>query len=411
MMEQNARSMLGYLGMLLTHYGEPLVICFDRLENYDTDEKVRSLGKMIEYLVDTAKAILPIVFVRGAQWEEKFRNRLNQQIITRLETNEFTLKGCNDSQALEIIEGRLKTVLGERAAGDLFPFDRTVLAQTFKTRLYSPRQVIMIANQQLRGILYPEKSAPTAVTALEQLQKEFDRSYRSIEADFDRYPPDRSRLRRALELYLSERPASSGFLVASLYSPEDKFIDLRGVIRCKEDDLKDGKEDAGKGHADDADDEYGGGHDDEKNDEENDVFEVVFIIDVERHSPSVRASLKRGIEFLQSEPSGLAFYIRDRRCEIPPPPQWATTNEMLLHFQDLGGNIVLLDNMQAARWYALALLNYAVKEGEVTVTDARYRNRAVTVEELSLFIKTSVHEQTFSGFRHIGEKLRQAASV
>lgn len=373
MMEQQAKNMLGYLGMLLTHYGQPLVICFDRLENYDTDEKVRSLGKMVEYLVDSAKAILPIVFVRGAQWEEKFRNRLNQQIITRLETNEFTLKGCNDGQALEIIDGRLKTVLGNHAAGDLFPFDRSELTHTFKTRLHSPRQVIMIANQRLRGILYPEKGAPSAVTALEQLRKDFDRSYRSIEADFDRYPPDRSRLRRALELYLSERPDSSGFRVESLHSPSDKFIDLRGTIRCG--DVA--------------------------------VFEAVFIIDVERNSPSVRASLKRGIEFLESAPSGQAFYIRDRRCEIPPPPQWASTNDMLRHFQDLGGNTLFLDNMQAARWYALALLNYAVKEGEVTITDSEYRSRAVTVEELSLFIKTSVHEQTFSGFWHIGEKLRK----
>jgi len=374
MMEQQARNMLGYLGMLLTQYGRPLVVCFDRLENYDTDAKVRSLGKMIEYLVDSAKAILPIVFVRGAQWEEKFRKELNQQIITRLETNEFSLKGCNDEQALEIIGGRLKAVLGKRASDDLFPFNRPDLVQIFRTRLHSPRQVIMIANQRLRAILYPDKDTPDAVTPLEQLQKAFDASFRAIVADFDRYPPDRSRLRRALELYLSERPESSGFRIISLHFPQDKFIDLKATVRS----------------------------------DDTVVFEAVFIIDVERNNPSVRASLKRGIDFLENDPSGRAFYIRDRRCEIPPPPQWASTNEMFMHFHRLGGNVLLLDQMQAARWYTLALLNYAVKEGEVTTSDNELQSRAVTVEELSSFIKTSVHEQTFSGFWKIGERLRIA---
>lgn len=372
MMEQRAQNMLGYLGMLLTRYGRPLVVCFDRLENYDTEAKVRSLGKMIEYLVDSAKAILPIVFVRGAQWEEKFRKQLNQQIITRLETNEFNLKGCNADQALEIIGSRLDTVLGESASGDLFPFDRAELVRIFKSRLHSPRQVIMIANQRLRAILYPEKDPQDVVTPLEQLQKAFDASFRAIVADFDRYPPDRSRLRRALELYLSERPESSGFRIVSLHSPQDKFIDLRAAVQP----------------------------------DDGALFEAVFIIDVEHNSPSVRAGLKRGIDFLENDPSNRAFYIRDRRCEIPPPPQWASTNEMFLHFHRLGGNVLLLDQMQAARWYTLALLNYAVKDGEVTINDAEHQSRAVTVDELSSFIKTSVHEQTFSGFWKIGEQLR-----
>ncbi len=373
MMEQQARSMLGCLGVLLTRYGQPLVVCFDRLENYDTDEKVRSLGKMIEFLVDSAKAILPIVFVRGAQWEEKFRNRLNQQIITRLETNEFTLKGSSADQALEIIRGRLESVLGPNETNDLFPFDRKALADTFKTRLHSPRQVIMIANQRLRSILYPEKAAPSAATALEQLQKAFDGLRQSIEADFDRYTPDRSRLRRALELYLSQRPDSSGFTATSLHSPQDRFIDLQCTIV-----------------------------------EGNDTTtEAVFIVDVERNNPSVRASLKRGIDFLEKNASGAAFYIRDARCEIPAPPHWASTNEMLDHFRSLHGYVLFLDRSQAARWYALALLNYAVKEGEVTVTDTAYQSRAVTIGELSLFIKTAVQEETFSGFRSIGERLRR----
>lgn len=72
LLEQKSRHILSCLGALLAYYGKPLVVCFDRLENYDTDAKIHSLGKMVEFLVDKAKAMLPLVFVRGQQWEETF---------------------------------------------------------------------------------------------------------------------------------------------------------------------------------------------------------------------------------------------------------------------------------------------------------------------------------------------------
>ncbi len=402
LLEQKSRNILSCMGTLLTRYNQPLVICFDRLENYDTDEKIHSLGKMVEFLVDKAKAMLPLVFVRGQQWEESFTAKLNQQVITRLKTNEFQLKGCNAEQSLEIIARRLGSVYGEvRGQGsgvrgrhpeprtpnpepgsDLFPFDRDKLAEIFKTRLHTPRQVIMLANRLLRQILYPDqnvRNSDNSDTALDRLQDEFESQFRIISADSDRYPPDRSRLRRALELYLNHGPDQS--IVSSLNRPEDKYLDFECRISrdmpaacpvppaaCP---YPENGKDSGK--------------------------PAVFIIDTELNNSYVRAGLKRGVAFLEASPLNKAVYIRDARCPIPPPPQWKATNDMLAEFKNLGGLCLTLDAEQSARWYALALLGFAIKSGDVTVIDADSRSRSVSAEELAAYIRERIRRKD-SGF-------------
>lgn len=371
-LEQKSRNILSYLGDLLAYYGQPLVICFDRLENYDTEEKIHSLGKMIEFLVDKAKAMLPLVFVRGQQWEETFTKKLNQQVITRLKTNEFQLKGCDVAQSLEIIKSRLAFVfsplqfreLNQPYAGNLFPFDEEKLKNTFKPRLHTPRQVIMLANQRLKQILYPDKEPAAPVPPMDKLQEEFESQYKKIQADFNRYPPDRSRLRRALELYL-RHPPQNAFEAVSLTRPEDKYTDFEGKIRLSDQGAE---------------------------------LDAVFIIDIELNNSYVRAGIKRGIDFLQACPGGKAFYIRDERCAIPPPPKWKATNEMLEEFKNLGGQVIFLDSRQASEWYALALLNYSVKEGDVTVADANNHTRSVSPEELAAFVREKIHGEKRHSF-------------
>ncbi|HEY5868345.1 MAG TPA: P-loop NTPase fold protein, partial [Candidatus Tectomicrobia bacterium] len=115
-LEAEARDILTSLGLLLTRYQQPLVICFDRLENLETDEHIHALGKMVEFLVDKAQAMLPIVCFRGMQWEEKFRHKLNQHVSSRLETNKFELRGCTPEQALAIVRSRLAAVPGNAEA-------------------------------------------------------------------------------------------------------------------------------------------------------------------------------------------------------------------------------------------------------------------------------------------------------
>ncbi len=161
-LEEEARHLLTSLGLLLTRYRQPLVICFDRLENLETDEQVHALGKMVEFLVDKAQAMLPMACFRGMQWEEKFRHKLNQHVSSRLETNKFELRGCTPEQALAIVRSRLAAVPGNQWADTLFPFDPEELLKTFHLGLYSPRRVITLANQRLRQLLDEDPLPPVS---------------------------------------------------------------------------------------------------------------------------------------------------------------------------------------------------------------------------------------------------------
>ncbi|MDM8522670.1 hypothetical protein QUF80_04790 [Desulfococcaceae bacterium HSG8] len=372
-LEQEARDILDALGVLMARYGQPMVICFDRLENLETDEQIRAFGKMVESLVDTAKAMLPIAFVRWGLWEEKFRIKLNQHVIDRLESNELKLKrGCTVEQALDIIRNRLAFAC-ENKEDDLFPFDRDQLIHMFEGEVESPREVIKQANKLLREIVGKKQSEPSIV---KQLQEEFESQYQTILADFDRYAPDRGRLRRALKLYLNNTPPETGFEIVDLLKPHrNKYIDFECRIKFSESSVP-----------------------------------AIFIIDMELHHRSVGASLKRGSDFLGKNNEGKAIYIRDQRCVIPSLPKWEGTNDKLRNFENLGGSAVLLDNKQAARCYALALLSYAVKEGDITVTDANNQMRPVSAEEFSCFIQEKIHGDTYRTFQNFDKIIAESSS-
>jgi len=359
MLEQEARDILIALGVLMAACNQPLAVCFDRLENYDTEDKIRSLGKMIEFLTDQGKAVLPVVFVRGQQWWENFSHKLNQQIITRLETNSFSLKGCNEEQAVELVRNRLLSVLDKASADLLFPFDASALRSMFRRSLHTPRQVIIAANEKLRAVLYPEQPTPGLVISSNRLKDEFDKLCNRIRNDMDRYPPDHSRLRRALKLYLSHTPPESGVEIQALARPDDKYIDLQCKAVC----------------------------------EKSGAVSMSFIIDNEQNHASVRAALKRGIDIMNAEKAAKAIYIRDDRCLIPAPPQWQSTNEMLEKFKQKGGEVLFLSEEQSSRWYALAILNYAAKEAEITPS----------ARELALFVQDEIHRKNDSGFQQIGK--------
>jgi hypothetical protein len=368
-LEAEARDILTSLGLLLTRYHQPLVICFDRLENLETDEHIHALGKMVEFLVDKAQAMLPIVCFRGMQWEEKFRHKLNQHVSSRLETNKFELRGCTSEQALAIVRGRLATVPGNTEAETLFPFDPEALLKTFHLGLYSPRRVITLANQCLRQLLDEEPLPPVA--PLQKVQEAFASQYQAIMRDFARYQPDRGRLRRALELYAQYGPPGC----IPTESGQEKYIDLATTVHLTETAT---------------------------------AVPVIFLIDVEQHYAAVGACLSRGLAFLAQEPSGRAVYIRDARCPFPLPPMWEATNKKLQLFKEHGGRAVFLDSEQAARWYALALLSYAVKEQDITVAGANNTPRPITFEEFIAFIEQDICTQKTRTFQDIETALGPA---
>jgi len=375
-MEQESCLILGSIGFLLARYRLPVVVCFDRLENLQTDSQIFSLGKMIEFLVDRGRGMLPVAFIRGEQWYDKFKLKLDQRVISRLETNKFILEGCSGEQAIEIIRNRLASVYGKNTRGTLYPFKKEELNTLFSGGLHSPRVVITLVNRQL-GQIFEQKQEHKPASPLEKLHNEFMNQFRTILADFDHYQPDRGRLRRALGLYLSNSSGRGGFEVVSLTRSRNRFVDFDCELILE-------------GSAE--------------------RVPVIFLIDIAQHHLSVGASLKCGIDFLRNTKSGKAFYIRDKRCPFPSPPRWKATNEKLKQFKRLGGNTIGLGTRHAASWYSLALLNYAVKEGDITVIDGKTHMRPVAQDEFSTFLKEIVQGSGYRDFREF-DKVLAGSSV
>jgi hypothetical protein len=368
-LEQEAREILASLGLVLARYHQPLILCFDRLENLETPAQIQAFGKMVEFLVDTAKGMLPIACVRGQQWQERLKQVLNQHVTSRLETNRFALQGCTAEQAIALVRSRLASVLEADAAEALFPFDAEELQHMFQIGFHSPRVVIARVNARLQQIV--DAGLVTPSSSYQVLQEVLGRQIRTILQDFDRYPPDRHRLRRALDLYLSYCSVRPHGPIESVRQPDTqrKYIDLVGTLR-----------DGGASTP-------------------MTIRPVTVLIDVESHPAAVSASLNRGIDALEAEPTGLVIYVRDARCALPS--QWKTTNDKLQRFKALGGCVILLDREQAARWYALALLSYAVREGDITWVTAEQQLRAVSQDEFATFIQRALDGDAGSIFGEI----------
>ncbi|MFO8083525.1 MAG: hypothetical protein R6U27_04300 [Desulfobacterales bacterium] len=366
--EQHARDLIESFGEIMARYGESAVICFDRLENLDQPQQVHALGKMVEFLVDSVKGMLPVACFREIAWEDRFKNQLNQHVVTRLETNRFYLQGCLPEQAVELVRSRLKTLFGDN---ELFPFEESNLLETFKAGgIQSPRRFITQANVILNSIL---GMAPQAVSVYDQIKAEYDRQFESAMADIDRLEPDRSRLRRALLLYFESLPPSAPFRIENLKNlvQKDKYVDFMCRIVYSE----------GKS------------------------ADALFIIDTEEHHLSVSAALKRGVDFFEKFPDGKAIYIRDLRSPFPEGSKWPETNKIRIQFEAMGGSFLFFDKQQVAAWYALALLSYSIKEGDIAITDAYHTIRPATWNEFLSVASQILHKDGHQAFKIFDDEL------
>ncbi|QTA92175.1 Uncharacterized protein dnm_082510 [Desulfonema magnum] len=370
-LENEARSILKFIGVLLARYGQPLVVCFDCMENYETDAQIRSFGKMIEFLVDGTAAMVPVAFVRGQLWEEKFRKKLDLHITDRLEKPEkFELEYCSPDQAIELVRHRLIVVYGENEAENIYTSHKDALTQIFEIGKYSPRDVITLAKHHLTSPPETDSKDTTSPSAFEKLREEFETRFQEITDNFETYELRREILREALKLYLTQSPESK--FEVSFSNPSDfqtKYVDISCEIRFSE----------------------------------NLIVPSVFIIDMTKNHSSVAAHLKRGIVFLENNAFGKAFYIRDERHKHPS--EWKIPKENFIHFKSLGGNTVFLDREQAGTWCALERLSRAVKEQGVTVIDVNNHIEPVSQEEFALFVREKIHGRGYKVFKDFDRAL------
>jgi Cdc6-like AAA superfamily ATPase len=355
--EQAARDMIKHLSTLIGICNQPLLICFDRLENLDTDDKVSSFGRMVTFLIDDAKTMIPVAFCRGDLWTNILKNKFNRHVSERLESNKFELSGCDVDMALELIASRLTWAYGN-PDHDFKPLDKQKLEETFRNRLRSSRNIIQIANKLLNNI-DPIDIKPV----IEQLKEQYSAYYQKVLDEFDRHAPERSRIKRALLLFFEIR----NFVVDTQYG--DKYIDFG---------FSQDMTDANKG---------------------------IVIIDVQNHHRSVGASLKRGTDYLSNHPKAYVLYFRDERCLLPS--RWKSTNAALDHLKKQGGHVLLLDRNEAAQCYAITLMNYAIKEGDISVDISQNLDaRKASVEDFLHFLHECIAREPFTLFKKIADILK-----
>jgi GTPase SAR1 family protein len=356
--EQAARDMIKNLSTLMGICNHPLLICFDRLENLDTDDKVNSFGRMVTFLIDDAKSMLPVAFCRGDLWHNILINKFNRHVSERLESNTFELSGCNVDQALELIGSRLTWAYGH-PDHDYHPFGKDTLENIFSNRLRSSRNIIQKANKLLRN--YIDQPEPKPV--IDQLKEHFRAHYQKVLDEFDRHGPERSRIKRALSLFFEIK----NFILDTQFG--DKFIDF--AFSQDTTPAKNG----------------------------------IVIIDVQNHHRSVGASLKRGIDYGSKNPEGCVLYFRDERCLLPS--RWKSTNAALDQLKKQGGHVLLLDRNEAAQCYAITLMRYAIKEGDISVDIAQNLDtRKASVEDFLHFLHECIAREPFTLFKKIADILK-----
>jgi hypothetical protein len=354
--EQAARDMIKNLSKLIGICNHSLLICFDRLENLDNDDKVQSFGRMVTFLVDDARAMIPVAFCRGDLWQNILKNKFNRHVSERLESNTFELLGCDVNQALELIASRLTWAYGH-ADHNYQPFGLEKLEKIFSHRLRSTRNIIQKANKLVI------KDPTTITPVVNQLKEQFRAHYQKVLDEFDRHAPERNRIQRALRLFFEIKD----FSVDTRFG--DKYIDFYFSQAIK--NTKQG----------------------------------IVIIDFENHHRAVGASIKRGIDFLNKNPQAYVLYFRDERCLLPS--RWKSTNAALDQFKHQGGHTLFLDRNEAAQCFAITLMNYAIKEGDISIeTKADFDMRKASIDEFLHFLHESISREPFTLFKKLADILK-----
>ena len=279
-------------------------------------------------------------------------------------------KGVLGAEAMKLIELRLDMTLADmKRPNPLYPFvpdHQKELDMILRAKYILPRQVVVRANRLLTEIcsIVREETGDDQI-----IQNAWKARYEEILANIDKYEPDEGRLTLALELYLKNRPEDAAYRMPDLERTAEnvRYLDLQGEVRPK-----DGR-----------------------------PVKVAILIDVERHFATVGASLRRGVDFLAKKGVRQALFVRDMRAPFPEPPRWPATNKQLEAFRNTGGQTLFLEDKDAAYWYALALLSFAVDAGDVTRDDGTPLERT----HLDAFLAGHVSGQTHPAFKGVDDYL------
>jgi GTPase SAR1 family protein len=324
--EDEARTMLLALGAIFARYKFTLILCFDQLEELRDKEKINGFGSMVFLLVNNAYGMIPLTFVRADLWNENFVSNLDRAFIDRVKGNQTFLKGCTIKQSEELITKRLERGLGADKPDTKTIIDAVLSQWREKNKgnkedfRYEPREVITAANTIVQIVIEEKKTAIQPPPSSVVLAAEYQDCCKDAEVYFDSWDPDSEYLKRAAEFYFHSRlnkpPKPGGHKYLTWF---DK---LNGIpLAC--------------------------------------------LINKEKCWQSVSAMIERGIGFLKANPGAFCIYVTDARCDFKPT--WKKVAEQRKIFESLGGNMIVLDQTAAVRWYGLVSLS--LKLGDLSVQE------------------------------------------
>jgi len=335
-MEDEARDFLISLGLILSRYGQNLIVCFDQLENLTDQDLIKAFDRIIFTLINDCRSIIPLTFTRTLFWEKKLYPNLDPSSRERIAMNQFSLHGCTDQEIEDIIRTRIQGILTENWET---PYN-WLITEIKKTihKNPSPRVVIRCADSIILTCEISSPGIPHA-TPMEIIHAAYTNERDLILSDLDSWPPDSEELTEAIRIYLTSRR----------YDIRYTKPGRKSILQ-----VHDGKSGC------------------------------CIIINTNQNHSAIGSGFATGTQYLKEHPGASCIYLTDPRC-IVTKQNWKPTNQKKDEFIAAGGKILQPSTSDIARFYALYSLSCKIVEGDIQI-DTGTGIRSATSEELIAYI-------------------------
>ncbi|MFH0825717.1 MAG: AAA family ATPase, partial [Pseudomonadota bacterium] len=278
--EDRSKRILKAVGRLLRFY-KPMILCFDQLENLDTDDLVHAFGTLISDIVNEVDHVLPVCFMRPDTLESNFsQGACDKSALDRLMSNAFVLEGCDLTQALDMVKARLDWAYeGSDRPHPFHPFNEDVLRGKILKDGNTPRQVLTTAAKLLGAGFTPQD--PVMI-----VQASFSAEREKLIGAGYKEPFSKQTVLEALKLYFADRGAQSPYRV--LKTRTEVPVDLHLVL------------------------EQNGGN--------GETILLDLVVEPSTHGATLVKRLARLTDRIASGKAHHSFFIREADSPIPPHP-------------------------------------------------------------------------------------------
>ncbi|MBR1486613.1 MAG: ATP-binding protein [Synergistaceae bacterium] len=346
--EQESEKVLIALGQILAYSKVLMIVCFDQMDAMKDRELISAWGNIINLLMNDLSGILPLCFVRSEIWNDVFMPVLDDAVVSRLRNNTMIMRTCTLNQAKLLIQAKIENSFGKDSK-EIFDWLIARMGNSLRDG-YSPRSVIELANHAITatGTINIDTETP-AVLKIENedeeiiatIKKAYDDEYKKVETESELWPPNAEHLNLALEIWLK---SFDGF--------EFQKSDIKNMKLI------------GKYHG--------------KN--------FAFIIVIGKSHFVVTAGLNRGTDFLAEHQGAFCCYVSEKKVH---KPTWKKANEAMKIFKKSGGRVLMLDDKNRIRWYALTALINRIDNGDVNLY-LKSGNRPATRGDIKKFARENI---------------------